>query len=202
SMMALGLTAPMATRMLMATVAIAQPAGPGPLPTRRGGGGPLRLLYWQAPTILNPHLATGVKDGHAPRIFYEQLANFDRDGNLVPIPAADMPSLQNGGVAGNGLSATWNLKKGVMWHDGRPFTADDVVFTWEYAADPATAAISLGIFQELERVEKLNDHAVRFVFKKPTPFWAEPAVSSVLPRHVFQSYRGDKARESRAKRNP
>src|SRR5215470_20310569 len=76
SMMALGLTAPMATQMLSATVAIAQPAGPGSLPTRRGGGGPLRLLYWQAPTILNPHLATGVKVGHAARIFYEQLANF------------------------------------------------------------------------------------------------------------------------------
>ncbi|HKF65149.1 MAG TPA: peptide ABC transporter substrate-binding protein, partial [Vicinamibacterales bacterium] len=105
-------------------------------------------------------------------------------------------------VAANGLSATWNLKKGVTWHDGRPFTADDVVFTWEYAADPATAAISLGIFQELERVEKLNDHAVRFVFKKPTPFWAEPAVSSVLPRHVFQPYRGDKAREAPANLKP
>src|SRR5262249_49090192 len=154
----------------------------------------LRLLYWQAPTILNPHLATGVKDGHAARIFYEQLANFDRDGNLVPILAADIPSLQNGGVAANGLSATWNLKKGVTWHDGRPLTAGDVFSRGEYGAARAPAAISQGVFRELERVEKLTDHAVRFVFKKPTPFWAEPAVSSVLPRHVFQSYRGDRAR--------
>src|SRR5262249_33908926 len=78
SMITLGLTAPMATQMLSAKVAMAQTASSGPLPTRRGGGGPLRLLYWQAPTILNPHLATGVKDAHAARIFYEQLANFDR----------------------------------------------------------------------------------------------------------------------------
>src|SRR5262249_25222571 len=99
SMMAFGLTAPMATRMLSAKVAVAQPATPGPLPTRRGGGGPLRLLYWQAPTILNPHLATGVNDAHAARIFYEQLANFDRDGNLGPILAAAIPMLHDRGAA-------------------------------------------------------------------------------------------------------
>src|SRR5215510_14608218 len=121
SMMALGLSAPVAKQMLSAKVAVAQPATTGPLPTRRGGGGPLKLLYWQAPTIQNPHLATGLKDAHAARVFYEQLANFDSDGNLVPILAADIPSLQNGGVAANGLSATWNLRKSVTWHDGRPF---------------------------------------------------------------------------------
>jgi peptide/nickel transport system substrate-binding protein len=207
-MLALGLTAPIAAAMLTAaSVARAQNSTTTPStstvePSQRGRGGPVKLLYWQAPTILNPHLATGIKDAHAARIFYEQLTNFDRDGNLVPLLAADIPSVQNGGVAANGLSATWNLKKGVTWHDGRPFTADDVVFTWEYAADPATAATSLGVFQELERVEKLNDHSVRFVFKKPTPFWAEFAVTSVLPRHVFQPYRGDKAREAPANLKP
>src|SRR5262249_39439166 len=67
--------------------------------TRRGGGGALRLLYWQAPTILNPHLNTGTKDLHAARLFYEPLAHFDREGNLIPILAADVPNLQNGGVA-------------------------------------------------------------------------------------------------------
>src|SRR5262249_32321887 len=60
----LGLTAPMAARILAsAGVAEAQPKTPAFQPTRRGGGGTLRLLYWQAPTILNPHLSTGVKDG-------------------------------------------------------------------------------------------------------------------------------------------
>src|SRR5262245_42594691 len=82
-----GLTGPLAAALL-------GPAGrahaqlPAPAPTRRGGGGPLRLLYWQAPTILNPHLALGVKDAAAARIFYEPLADFDADGNLVPVLAA------------------------------------------------------------------------------------------------------------------
>src|SRR5262249_20068290 len=48
-------------------------------PARRGGGGDLKLLWWQAPTILNPHLAIGVKDGDGSRLFYEPLVSFDAD---------------------------------------------------------------------------------------------------------------------------
>src|SRR5262245_54210171 len=130
SLLALGLTAPLAVQMLVTGgVPVARAQAPTFTPTRRGGGGALRLLYWQAPTILNPHLNTGTKDLHAARLFYEPLAHFDREGNLIPILAADVPSLQNGGLAMNGTQVTWNLKKGVTWHDGRPFTAADVVFT-------------------------------------------------------------------------
>ena len=68
-------------------------------PTRRGGGGELKTLWWQAVSILNCHLAVGVKDNDGSRLFYEPLAAFDPDGNLVPILAAEVPTLENGGVA-------------------------------------------------------------------------------------------------------
>ena len=90
----LGLTAPLAAQLLPP----ARPAA-AQAPARRGGGGTLRLLYWQAPTSLNPHLATGVKDVHAARLFYEPLAAFDPDGNLVPQLAAEIPTRDNGGLA-------------------------------------------------------------------------------------------------------
>ncbi|MHC5939232.1 hypothetical protein [Nostoc sp.] len=80
----------------------------------------LKLLYWQAPTILNPHLAQGSKDFEASRITYEPLASFDKDGKLVPFLAAEIPSLENGGVAKDGKSVTWKLKKEVKWSDGKP----------------------------------------------------------------------------------
>src|SRR5262245_46118191 len=134
-MVGLGLTAPLAAQMLgSAGVAHAQPAAQpkGAYPvTKRGGGGQLRTLWWQAPTLLNPHFATGTKDEDGSRIFYEPLASFDPDGNLIPFLAAEIPSLQNGGVAKDGLSVTWKLKRNVQWHDGKPFSADDVVFKWE-----------------------------------------------------------------------
>ena len=68
-MIAAGLSAPMAGMMLsQAGVAMAAPAMTYK-PTRAGGGGVLKLMYWQAPTLLNPHFAIGTKDQEASRIF-------------------------------------------------------------------------------------------------------------------------------------
>ncbi|MEY3329831.1 MAG: hypothetical protein RLZZ115_2714, partial [Cyanobacteriota bacterium] len=90
----------------------------------------LKLLYWQAPTILNPHLSTGFKDSEASRITLEPLASFNNELELVPFLAAEIPTLENGGIAKDGKSVTWKLKKNVNWSDGKPFTADDVIFTY------------------------------------------------------------------------
>src|SRR5262245_20299725 len=156
TMVAVGLTAPMAVQMLTAGgVAHAQPRAAAFTPTKRGGGGLLKTLWWQAPTLLNPHFAVGTKDADGSRIFYEPLAAFDPEGNLFPVLAAEIPSLQNGSVARDGKSVTWKLKPNVAWHDGKPFTADDIVFNWEYTADPATAAVTSGTYRDIDRVEKL-----------------------------------------------
>ncbi|MBN9262605.1 MAG: peptide ABC transporter substrate-binding protein, partial [Hyphomicrobium sp.] len=132
-MLALGLTAPMASQMLDFCGVARADTKFNYKPTKRGGGGALRLLWWQAPTLLNPHFATGTKDQDASRIFYEPLAGWDSDGNLVAALAAEIPSRENGGLAADGKSVTWKLKQGVKWHDGKPFTADDVVFNWEFS---------------------------------------------------------------------
>src|SRR5438309_485619 len=174
SMLGFGLTAPLVAQMVAAVdVASAQPK-PAFSPTKRGGGGLLKTLWWQAPTLLNPHFATGTKDQDACRIFYEPLASYDPDGNVVPILAADVQSLQNGLVAKDGLSVTWRLRKNATWHDGKPFTADDVVFNWEYAADSATAATTSGQYRDIARIDKLDSHTIKIIFKTPTPFWSAP----------------------------
>jgi len=70
--------------------------------------------------------------------------------------------------------------------------ADDVIFTWEFAADPAAAATTLSLYGDLERVEKLGEHSIKVVFKQPTPFWAEPFCGGgglIIPRHVFAGCR-------------
>src|SRR5438067_12884011 len=127
--------------MLLSRAGVAQAAAKFDYtPSKAGGGGALKTLFWQAPTLLNPHFAIGTKDQEGSRIFYEPLAGWDAEGNLVPMLAAEIPEIENGGIAPDGMSVTWKLKKDVQWHDGSPFTADDVVFNWEYASDPATAA--------------------------------------------------------------
>ena len=206
TLVGVGLTAPMAAQILThAGVAHAQPKASGAAPTRRGGGGAVRMLYWAAPTILNPHLAIAPKDLEASQLFYEPLADIDTDGNVVPVLAAETPSVANGGVAPDGTWVQWRLKRGVAWHDGRPFTADDVVFTWQYAADTASATTSTGSYRDIDRVERVDDHTARIVFKRPVPFWADAFCSAagfVLPKHVFESYRGGRSREAPANLRP
>jgi peptide/nickel transport system substrate-binding protein len=193
---AAGLTMPMASLLLM-DAGLAQTAGAPPYaPTRRGGGGPLRVLYWQGPTLLNPHFATGTKDSEGANIFYESLARWDADGMLQPVLAAEIPSRDNGGVAADGRSVTWKLKRGVSWHDGAPFSADDVVFNWRFATDPATAATTAGAYADLV-MEKVDSHTVRVVFNKPTPFWPRVyTTTQLIPRHLFEAHQGARSRDA------
>jgi peptide/nickel transport system substrate-binding protein len=204
-MIALGLTAPMASQMLdYCGVAKAASEKFEYKPTRRGGGGALKLLWWQAPTLLNPHFAIGTKDADGSRIFYEPLAGWDPDGDPFPVLASEIPTRENGGVAADGLSVTWKLKRGVRWHDGQPFTADDVVFNWQYAADPATAAVTVGTYKDL-KVEKVDDFTVIVRFPKPMPFWAEAftgARGMLIPKHLFADYSGAKSRDAPANLKP
>ena len=203
-MVRVGLTVPFVARLL-ADFGVAQAAtGTDYKPAKAGGGGTLKVLFWQAPTLLNPHFAVGTKDQEGSRIFYEPLAAWDADGNLVPVLAAEIPDIENGGVSGDGTSVTWKLKKDVHWHDGQPFTADDVVFNWEYAADPATAATTIGNYQDI-RVEKVDPFSVRVRFAKSTPFWAKAFVGQtgmIIPKHLFAAYKGANSRDAPANLKP
>jgi peptide/nickel transport system substrate-binding protein len=172
---------------------------------QRGAGGTLRLFYWQAPTILNPHLSAGIKDLSASRITYEPLASYDETGVLVPFLAAAVPSLDNGGVASDGRSVTWKLKTGIHWSDGEPFTAADVLFTYEYVANPQVESTSAATYAGVERVEVVDDHTVTVHFRDVTPDWSLPFVGvqgMIIPRHIFAEYDGPEAQDAPANLAP
>ena len=198
-MMVVGLTAPMATQLLaISGVAMAQRKAPAYKPTKRGGGGLLKVLWWQGPTLLNPHFAVGTKDQDGSRLFYEPLAGWDPDGNLKPVLAASIPGREDGTLAADGKSVTWKLKQGVTWHDGKPFTADDIIFNWQYAKDPATAAVTVANYKDI-MVEKVDDHTITIKFDKPTPFWANAFVGTqgmIIPKHLFADFSGAKSRDA------
>jgi peptide/nickel transport system substrate-binding protein len=198
AVLGLGLTAPMAAQMLAsAGVASAEPRERGWVPSKRGGGGELRILMWDGPTQLNPHFGRGLRDFTAGRMFYEPLAAATPEGTFVPVLAEELPSLANGGVARDGQSVTWRLKKNLLWHDGKPFTADDVIFNWEFAIDPANATSTRAGYLDIERIDRLDSHTVKLVFKKPQPFWQGFFTGGgIIPRHVFAPLKGPNAREA------
>ena len=141
-------------------------AAPAPAAAERTGKD-LKIIYWQAPTILNPHQASGTKDFDAGMVILEPLAHFNEKDELVPFLAAEIPTVENGGVAADATSVTWQLKPGLKWSDGTDVTADDVVFTWQYCADEATACTTKSSFDPISTVEAIDATTVKVTWKEP-----------------------------------
>src|SRR5207245_8527941 len=80
----------------------------------RGAGGPLKVLMWQGPTILNTHLSQGTKDSIASRFCCEPLLTVSGDGTFTPVLAAEVPSKENGGLAADGQPGAYKLKSGIQ----------------------------------------------------------------------------------------
>ena len=164
----------------------------------RGTDGELRMLYWQAPSILNPYLSGGTKDIHAASLILEPLARYDENGDMVPWLAAEIPTLDNGGVAQDLRSITWKLRDDVVWSDGTPFAAEDVAFTAAYCMDPTGGCSSAAAFQGVAAVEAVDAHTVRIDFDVPMPFPYAPFVGSIIPvlqKQQFEQCTGAKAQE-------
>lgn len=162
----------------------------------RGQGGTLRLLWWQAPTILNFHLGQGTKDADASRLILEPLAGIGPDGKPVPVLAAEIPTVENGGVSEDLKTVTWKLRNDVKWSDGSNFTADDVVFTYQYCADEKTACTTASRFQNIETVEAVDPYTVRITWKNPNPNSYESFTSvtgQILQKKQFGNCIGEKA---------
>jgi len=185
------------------TTAAAAPdptATPAPDPgSDRGGEGMLRLLWWQAPTILNSHLSQGGKDFDASRLILEPLAEFDDDGVPYPVLAEAVPSLADGTVAEDGMSVTWTLKQGITWHDGEPFTSADVVFTYEWVIDESNTTTTQGAYSTISSVEAPDDYTVVVNFSEPNPAWFVAFVGingRIIPKHIMENYVGDAGRNA------
>jgi len=95
----------------------------------RGRDGQVNILYWQAPSILNPYLSGGTKDTQSASLILEPLARYNENGELTPWLAESIPTVDNGGFAEDLTSITWTLKEGLVWSDGTPVTAADAAFT-------------------------------------------------------------------------
>lgn len=135
----------------------------------RGSDGALNIIMWQAPSTMNIYLTGGTKEVIASSMVLEPLANAAPDGLLIPRLAAEIPSLENGGIAEDLKSVTWKLKEGVKWSDGTPLTAADVAFSAQYCMDPQGGCSQLAKFEGVSEVEVVDDLTVRINFTEPMP---------------------------------
>jgi peptide/nickel transport system substrate-binding protein len=153
---------------------------------------------------LNPH-HNNAGEMNESRLMMEPLAAFDQNGDVVPILAAAIPSVASATLDPKGSFAIWQLKKDVLWHDGRPFSADDVIFTWEYTADSASGTTTRANYTNVAPIDKLDELRVKINFKDPTPIWQLPFVGqfgTVLPKHIMEPFKGQKSREAPFNQRP
>jgi peptide/nickel transport system substrate-binding protein len=154
----------------------------------RGTDGEVKLTFPQAVSIMNPYLSSGTKDVIAASMVVEPLAAIDDQGVLVTRLAAEIPTLENGGISADLTSITWKLLPGLMWSDGTPMTADDAVFTAAYCMDPAGGCAQLTKYEGVKSVEAVDATTIKVTFAgpKPNPYTAfVGALSPILQKAQF-----------------
>ena len=164
----------------------------------RGRDGEVKIIYWQAPSILNPFLSGGTKDVEAASLIIEPLARYNPQGELVPWLVDEVPTVANGGVSEDLKSITWKITEGILWSDGTPFTSADVKFTYEYCTNPEAGCAQLTKFEGVSAVETPDDLTVIVRFENETPFPYGPFVggeSPIIQAAQFADCLGAKAPE-------
>jgi len=134
-----------------------------------------------APQYINPLLAQyNPVDQDLAALIFSGLTRTDDQGELQP----DLAS--NWTVSPDGLVYLFQLRSDVRWSDGEPLDADDVLFTMGLMQDPEFPGVPyLGTLWRTVKVEKVDDHAVRFHLEQPLPTFADFTTIGILPEHVL-----------------
>jgi len=145
---------------------------------RRGAGGELKILLSRAP-----------RRALAEALITEPLMSYAQDGTLLPTLVSEVPSVENGGVSADLTTVTYKLLPDVTWSDGQPFTAADVVFTWQWIVDESNESVYTDFYHPIERVEAVEPQTVKVAFKNPTLAWYVPFTGSyaggIYPKHFW-----------------
>ena len=155
----------------------------------RGAGGELKILQWQAATLAFTHKGAGTKDQLASALVLEPLMSYGPGGELLPTLVTEVPTIENGQLAEDLTSATFNLIDGLVWSDGEPVTSDDVVFTWQWITDPANASVSSTTWGPVDSIEVISPSSFTVNFKEPALAWYVPLAgayyASIIAKHIL-----------------
>src|SRR5204862_2645931 len=149
-------------------------------------GGQIIVGISQEPQNFNPIMPTIETQRGGHLAIFDDLWRIDGKGNFVPNLALTIPTQSNGGISRDGTLFTVKLRPGVTWHDGQPFTARDVMFTWKTIRNTAVTAFStVGVDQIADRWAA-DDTALQWKMKQPyAPIADILADMFVVPEHVL-----------------
>jgi peptide/nickel transport system substrate-binding protein len=172
------------TMLLALTVAACGPEAPGHAPARIAAATPafgdiiVEGSIGDASNLI-PLLASDSTSHEIAGLVFNGLIKYDKDVNVVGDLAESWE------ISKDGLVITFHLRKNVRWHDGKPFTAEDVLYTYQVTVDPKTPTAYAGDFLKVKKAEVLDDYTFRVTYDKPFA----PALMSwsvgILPKHLL-----------------
>ena len=147
----------------------------------RGADGNVNVLYWQAPSILNPYLSSGTKDVESSSLILEGMAGFNEKGEVIPRLAESIPTVDNGGISADLTTVTWKLKPGLVWSDGTPVTSADAKFTYEYCTHPEGGCAQAARYEGIKSIDTPDAQTVVITFEAPKPNPYQAFVGATSP---------------------
>jgi peptide/nickel transport system substrate-binding protein len=156
--------------------------------------GELRVAMSGDVNTLNPILATQAFEAEVSSLIMDPLVATKADGTNVGILAATVPTLENGGIAKNGLTITYHLRHGVKWQDGVPFSSHDVAFSWRAVMNPNTAVATRHGYDVIAAIDTPDLATVVIHLKRPfapfvqTFFADSDTPYDILPEHILGKY--------------
>ena len=184
-----------AAGLVAALVGVAACGGGSPAGSGPAGGSPqgataadtLVVGYDREPDTLNRFSTHILED--IETCVVEGLVTTDEKMQVVPLLAAEVPTLANGGVRlrpDGGMDVTWKLRPDVKWHDGTPFTSADVQFTVAAINDPKYNPESTDGFDRIASVDTPDPHTAVVHYKEVYAPYQLQFVRGTFPKHVLQ----------------
>lgn len=142
------------------------------------------LVIPEEPVTLNQYLAAAPIVRQVADATTGPLATVDADGHYVPVLAAELPTLENGGVSADFKTVTWKLRPGLRWSDGAPLTSDDIKFTWEAVSHPDSGAVPEIRFDQIEGIETPDPLTAVVRYREMNQGYLQQFMAGLLPRHA------------------
>jgi peptide/nickel transport system substrate-binding protein len=145
------------------------------------GGGRVVVLLSEDLEVMNPYITTAFITGQVTEAVIEPLVQPDADGEYQPVLAARVPTEASGDVTNDGRTITWQLKEGVTWSDGSPFTSADVLFTYEAAVNADSGSVRTSSFAGIESIEAPDDYTVVITYAEFNSSFLDQFQWGILP---------------------
>lgn len=174
-------------QVLLGSLALA--ALSGPRAAQAATAGQCVLGVTQEAVNFNPllYVNTGVETS-VEFIVFDALWKINPAGEFVPNLAVEIPTQANGGVSADGRTWTIKLRPDVMWHDGTPFTAADVLFTLDTILNPKVVVRSRNGHEHVASYSAADDHTVKITLKDDfAPYMVSWQKTSVVPKHILSA---------------